>query len=59
MTDIDDFYEGLFNSDFYWYDYESEQWGYNPTDRTQYDYGYVKVQWVVPGVLIGRDGKHD
>ena len=26
VTDIDDFYEGLFNSDFYWYDYESEQW---------------------------------
>ncbi|HCU99555.1 MAG TPA: hypothetical protein DGM69_09445, partial [Chloroflexi bacterium] len=23
VTDIDDFYEGLFNSDFYWYDYES------------------------------------
>ena len=41
VTDIDDFYEGLFNSDFYWYDYESEQWGYNPSDRTQYDYGYV------------------
>ena len=41
VTDFDDFYEGLFNSDFYWYDYESEQWGRNPTDRTQYDYGYV------------------
>ena len=41
VTDIDDFYEGLFNSDFYWYDYETEQWGYNPTDRTQYDYGYI------------------
>ena len=37
VTDIDDFYEGLFNSDFYWYDYESEQWGYKPSDRTQYD----------------------
>ncbi len=41
ITDIEDFYEGLFNSDFYWYDYETEQWGYNPTDRTQYDYGYI------------------
>ena len=41
VTDFDDFYEGLFNSDFYWYDYESEQWGRNPIDRTQYDYGYV------------------
>ena len=41
MTDTDDFYEGLFNSDFYWYDYNSEQWGTNPTDRTQYDYGYI------------------
>ena len=41
VTDIDDFYEGLFNSDFYWYDYDTEQWGYNPTDRTQYDYGYI------------------
>ena len=41
VTDVDDFYEGLFNTDFYWYDYESEQWGYNPTDRTQYDYGYI------------------
>ena len=41
VTDFDDFYEGLFNSDFYWYDYDSEQWGRNPTDRTQYDYGYV------------------
>ena len=26
VTDIDDFYEGLYNSEFYWYDYESEQW---------------------------------
>ncbi len=41
VTDTDDFYEGLFNSDFYWYDYNSEQWGTNPTDRTQYDYGYI------------------
>ena len=41
ITDTEDFYEGLFNSDFYWYDYNSEQWGYNPTDRTQYDYGYI------------------
>ena len=41
VTDTDDFYEGLFNSDFYWYDYNSEQWGINPTDRTQYDYGYI------------------
>ena len=41
VTDTEDFYEGLFNTDFYWYDYESEQWGYNPTDRTQYDYGYI------------------
>ena len=41
VTDIDDFYEGLFNSDFYWYSYDTQQWGYNPEDRTQYDYGYV------------------
>ena len=41
VTDTEDFYEGLFNTDFYWYDYESEQWGYNPTDRSQYDYGYI------------------
>ena len=41
VTDTDDFYEGLFNSEFYWYDYNSEQWGTNPTDRTQYDYGYI------------------
>ena len=41
VTDNEDFYEGLFNSDFYWYDYETEQWGYNPTDKTQYDYGYI------------------
>ena len=41
VTDFDDFYEGLFNSDFYWYDYDSEQWGRNPTDKTLYDYGYV------------------
>ena len=41
VTDIEDFYEGLFNSDFYWYDYDTEQWAYNPTDRTQYDYGYI------------------
>ena len=41
VTDNEDFYEGLFNSDFYWYDYETEQWGYNPTDRTEYDYGYI------------------
>ena len=41
VTDTEDFYEGLFNSDFYWYDYETEEWGYNPTDRTQYDYGYI------------------
>ncbi len=41
ISDTEDFYEGLFNSDFYWYDYNSEQWGYNPTDRTQYDYGYI------------------
>tara|TARA_B100000941_G_scaffold178097_1_gene127617 strand:+ start:649 stop:2691 length:2043 start_codon:yes stop_codon:yes gene_type:complete len=41
VTDFDDFYEGLFNSDFYWYDYDSEQWARNPSDKTQYDYGYV------------------
>ena len=41
VTDTDDFYEGLFNSEFYWYDYNSEQWGTNPTDRKQYDYGYI------------------
>jgi hypothetical protein len=41
VTDTDDFYEGLFNTDFYWYDYNSEQWGTNPADRTQYDYGYI------------------
>ena len=41
VTNTEDFYEGLFNTDFFWYDYESEQWGYNPTDRSQYDYGYI------------------
>ena len=41
VTDIEDFYEGLFNSDFYWYDNDTEQWGYNPEDRTQYYYGYI------------------
>ena len=41
VTDVNDFYEGLFNSEFYWYDYEREQWGTNPSDRSQYDYGYV------------------
>ena len=43
VTDTEDFYEGLFNSDFYWCDRSSGscQWGYNPTDRTQYHYGYI------------------
>ena len=41
VVDTEDFYEGLFNSDFYWYDRSSEQWGYNPTDQSQYDYGYI------------------
>ncbi len=43
VTDVEDFYEGLFNSDFYWCDRSSGscQWGYNPTDRTQYHYGYI------------------
>ena len=32
VTDTEDFYEGLFNSDFYWCDRSSGscQWGYNP-----------------------------
>ena len=41
VTDTEDFYEGLFNSDFYWYDSQNEEWGYNPTDQSNYDYGYV------------------
>ena len=41
VTNTEDFYEGLFNTYFYWYDYETEQWGTNPTDRTKYDYGYI------------------
>ena len=41
VTNTEDFYEGLFNSYFYWYDYETGQWGTNPTDRTKYDYGYI------------------
>ena len=43
VTDTEDFYEGLFNSDFYWCDRSSGscQWGYNPSDRTQYHYGYI------------------
>ena len=43
VTDVNDFYEGLFNSDFYWCDRTSGscQWGYNPTDQSQYHYGYV------------------
>lgn len=43
VTDTEDFYEGLFNSDFYWCDRSSGscQWGYNPTDRSQYHYGYI------------------
>lgn len=44
VTDTEDFYEGLFNSDFYWCDRSSGScsWGYNPTDRTQYHYGYIQ-----------------
>ena len=44
VTDTEDFYEGLFNSDFYWCDRSSGscEWGYNPTDRTQYHYGYIQ-----------------
>ena len=36
VTDTEDFYEGLFNSDFYWCDRSSGScsWGYKPTDRT-------------------------
>ena len=41
VLDNEDFYEGLFNTDFYWYDYENERWGRNPADRSQYDYGYI------------------
>ena len=44
VTNTEDFYEGLFNSDFYWCDRSSGScsWGYNPTDRTQYHYGYIQ-----------------
>ena len=44
VTNTEDFYEGLFNSDFYWCDRSSGscEWGYNPTDRTQYHYGYIQ-----------------
>ena len=41
VTDVDDFYEGLFNGDFWWYSYDTERWSRNPSDRSQYDYGYV------------------
>ena len=43
VTNNDDFYEGLFNSDFYWCDRSSGscEWGYNPSDQSQYDYGYI------------------
>ena len=40
VTDIDDFYEGLFNSDFYWVDSDNNR-VINPSDTNQYNYGYV------------------
>ena len=48
VTDSEDFYEGLFNSDFVWCDYtrsECNSWAdfdRNPVDRSGYDYGYME-----------------
>ena len=41
VTSTEDFYEGLFNGSFWWYSYDTERWSRNPSDKSQYDYGYV------------------
>ena len=41
VADYTDFYEGLFNSSFYWYSRDDEEWKYDPTNLTDLDYGYM------------------
>ena len=43
ITDDNDFYEGLFNTSFYWRDVPNSQWIYDPSvsEYTQYNYGYM------------------
>ncbi len=41
VTSTEDFYEGLFNGSFWWYSYDTERWSRNPSDKSQFDYGYV------------------
>ena len=41
VTSTEDLYEGLFNGSFWWYSYDTERWSRNPSDKSQYDYGYV------------------
>ena len=43
VADNTDFYEGLFNTSFYWRDVDNSRWLYDPAlaDRANYNYGYM------------------
>lgn len=43
VDDNTDFYEGLFNTSFYWRDVDNSRWLYDPddTDRSNANYGYM------------------
>ena len=41
VIDNTDFYEGLFQSSFYWWDTANEVWAYDPENQSDYNYGYM------------------